>query len=103
MVQLYRNNKSLCLSKFSGRLCQFNRPTEQTIRNVVKKFEEAESIGNRQKPVHRHGMRLAEYITTVSATVDEIPGLSICRSLPVLGFSHGSLWRLFHQPLHLHP
>lgn len=106
IVQLvYRNNNSVrtVYRNLREDYGQFNRPTERTIRNVVKKFEETGSIGDRLRPAQRRGVRLAENIAAVRESVAEEPGVSIRRRSQVLGFSYGSLWRILHQDLHLHP
>ena len=82
---------------------QFNRLTERAIRNVVKKFEETGSIGDRVRPVRHRGVRSVENIAAVSESVAEYPELLIRRRSQLLGFSDGSLWRILHQDLHLHP
>jgi hypothetical protein len=80
-----------------------NRPTTQAIGKIVKKFEETGAVTNIVRPVHHRFARSAENIAAVSESVAEDPNVSIPRRSQELGLSYGTLWRILHLDLHLHP
>lgn len=80
-----------------------NRPSQQTILNVVNKFEQNGLVTDIRRPVHRRNARSLENIAAVSASVTADPNLSIPRRAQQLGLSYGSAWRILHLDLHLHP
>ena len=67
-----------------------NRPTQQTISNTVRKFEETGSVIDIARPVHHRNIRSAENIAVVAQSVEEDPNLSIPRRAQHLGLSYGS-------------
>ena len=66
-----------------------NRPTSQTIGKIVKKFEELGVVAYIEIPVHH---RFPENIS-----------VAIERRYQELELSYGTLWRILHLDLHLHP
>ena len=79
------------------------RPTAQAIGKIVAKFEKTGSVTDATTPAHHRKARSMENIAAVSASVEEDPNLSIPRRSQQLGLSYGSLWRILHLDLHLHP
>lgn len=79
------------------------RPTEHTIGNVVRKFEQTGSVADIHRPTHHRNVRSHENIAAVAESVEEDPTTSINRRSQQLGLSYGSLWRILHLDLHLHP
>ena len=79
------------------------RPTEYTIGNVERKFEETGSVADIVTPVHHRNVRSAENIAAVAASVEDEPNVSIPRRAQQLGLSNTSLWQILHMDLHLHP
>ena len=53
--------------------------------------------------MHHRFARSAENIATVSETVAEDPNMLIPRRNRLLGLSYGTLRRLLHLYLHIHP
>lgn len=80
-----------------------NRPSQQTILNTVNKFEQSGSVLDVRRAVHHRNVRSVENIAAVSESVAEDPNSSIPRRAQQLGLSYGSLWRILHLDLHLHP
>ena len=80
-----------------------NRPTTQAIGKIVKKFEETGVITNIDRPVHHHFAYSAENIAIASESVAEHPNMSIPCRFQELGLSEGTLWRILHLDLYLHP
>ena len=80
-----------------------NRPIEQAIGKIAKKFKATGVVTNIEKPVHHRFARPAEYITILSESVAEDPNVLIPRRCQELGLSYDTLWRLLHSDLHLHP
>ena len=74
------------------------RPTTQAVGKIVKK--ETEVVTNIERPVHHPFARSAEI---VSESVVEDPTVSIPRHSQELGLFYGTLWRILHLDLHLHP
>ena len=69
----------------------------------MKKFEETGVVTNIERPVHHRFARSAENIAIVSESVAEDPNVSIPRRSQELGLSYGTLWRILHLDLYLHP
>ena len=61
-----------------------------------KKFEETGAVTDIVRRVHRRSARSAENIATVIQSDAEDSNVSI-------GRSYGTLWRILHLNLHLHP
>lgn len=80
---------------------QFTRPSEQTIGNIVLKFGETTSIGNRVSLAHHRGVGSAKKIAGCVSVPKEALLLNNLRSNS-LGFSFGSLWGILHTNLHRH-
>ena len=68
----------------------------------MKKFEENGVVTNIEWYVHYRFVRTAENIAIVSESIAEDPNVSIPRRSG-LGLSYGTLWRILHLDLHLHP
>lgn len=81
----------------------YGRPIEHTISDVVRKFEFTGSVADIFKPTHYRIARSLENIVVVAESLDEDPTTSINRRSQQLGQSYGSLWRILHLDLHLHP
>ena len=60
-------------------------------------------VTNIERPVYHRFARSAENIAIVSESVAEDPNVSIPRRSQELGLSYGTLWRILHLDLHLHP
>lgn len=106
IVQLYYRHSNSVVTVFRNLRADYgrnNRPTERTIRNVVNKFEETGSVCDIVRPVHHRNARSTENIAAVRESVAEERNLSIPRRAQQLGLSYGTLWRILHLDLHLHP
>lgn len=106
IIKFYYKNGDSAVSTFRALRADYgrhNRPTQQTISNTVRKFEETGSVIDIARPVHHRNIRSAENIAVVAQSVEEDPNLSIPRRAQHLGLSYGSLWRILHLDLHLHP
>lgn len=79
------------------------RPHENSIRNLIKKFEETGSVENIKPPGRPRNVRTSENIAIVSESVVSEPTMSIPRRSQELDISSTSLWRILHLDLHLHP
>ena len=88
----YKNGNSATVTyrALRGDYGLHNRPTPQAIGKIVEKFEETVMVTNIRRPVHRHFACSTENIAFV------------CRSQQ-LRLSYGTLWRIMHLDLHLHP
>lgn len=86
-----------------GDFGRHNRPTQPTITNIIRKFEETGSVCDVVRRLHHRNARTPENIGAVGASVDDDPNLSIPRRAQVLGLTYGTLWRILHLDLHLHP
>jgi len=105
IVKTYYKNDDSPAATFRalrGDFGRFNRPTQQAVCKIVKKFEKTGSVTDIAKPVHHRNARSAENIAAVSESVADDP-ISIPRRAQHLGLSYGSLWRILHLDLHLHP
>ena len=80
-----------------------NRSTTQTIGKIAKKFVETEVVISIRRPVHYRFACSAENIAIVSESAAQDPNMWIPRRSQQLGLSHGTLWRILHLYLHLHP
>ena len=80
-----------------------NRPTTQAINEIVKKFEETGVVTNIERPVHYRFASSAENIAIINESIVKDPNASITLRSQELGLSYGTLWRIFHLDLHLHP
>ena len=69
----------------------------------MKKFEEIGVVPNTERPVHHRFDRSAENIAILSESVAEDPNVSIPPHSEALGLSYGTLWRILHSGLHIHP
>lgn len=106
IVKTYYKNSDSVVSTFRALRADYgrhNRPSERTIGKTVKKFEETGSVTDVLRPIHHRNARSTENIAAVSESVEEDPNLSIPRRAQHLGLSYGTLWRILHLDLHLHP
>lgn len=106
IIKSYYKNSDSAVSTFRALRADYgrhNRPTKQTILNTVNKFEQTGSVTDIVRSVHHRNIRNAENIASVAESVEEDPNLSIPRRAQHLGLSYGSLWRILHLDLHLHP
>ena len=69
----------------------------------MKKFEETRVVTNIKRSVHHRLARSAENIAFDSESVAGDPNMSIPHRPQELGLSYGTLWRILHLGLHLHP
>ena len=53
--------------------------------------------------MHHRFARSAENVAFAGESVAEDPNVSIPRRTQELGLSYGTLWRILHSDLHLHP
>ena len=60
-------------------------------------------ITNIERPAHHRFARSAKNFAIVSESVAEVPNMLIPRRSNELGLSYGTLWRILHLNLHLHP
>ena len=66
-------------------------------------FGQTEVITNIERPVHHRFTRSTENIAIASKSIAEDPNVSIPLYPQKLGLSYGTLRRIFHLNLHLHP
>ncbi|CAK9801832.1 hypothetical protein ANTPLA_LOCUS2970 [Anthophora plagiata] len=79
-----------------------NRPSEQTIRNLVNKFGEIGFVHGKPKSGGPKTIRSNENIAVVRESVANDPLTLIPRRSQELSISYGNLWRIFYKYLHLH-
>ena len=60
-------------------------------------------VTNVDKPVHHRFVHSTENIAIVSESIAEDPNVSFPHRSQQLGLSYGTLWRIFHLNLYLHP
>lgn len=75
IIKFYYKNDDSAVSTFRALRADYgrhNRPTEQTILNTVKKFEETGSVTDIVRPVHHRNIRSAENIAAVAQSVKMI-------------------------------
>ena len=60
-------------------------------------------VTNNKKPVYYCFARSAENIAIISESVAEVSNMSIPHRSQGLGLSYGTVWRILHLDLHLHP
>ena len=100
----YRNSESVvatlrALTSIFGRN---NRPTQQTVRAIVYKFETKFTLLDVPVPKRRRIAPSEEIIAAVSASIQNEPNQSIlCRSQE-LGIAQTTLWRIMRKDLGLH-
>ena len=82
---------------------QHHRPTEGTIRRIVKKFETTGLVVDQPTPVRRRNARSDENIVAVRECVSEDSNVSIPRRAQELRLSHNSTWRILRKDLGLFP
>ena len=104
IVELYYENGRSARSVFR-KLRDFhprhNRPSEQQIGNIVRKFQETGSVKDRERHQYARAGRSDENIATVSDSVAEDPNMSISRRSQQLGLSESTVWRIMHKDLAL--
>ena len=99
IIKTYNNNSDSATTMYRAL-----RGTNYTrIGKIVKKFEETGVVTNIERAVHHHFARSAENIAIVSESVANDPNVSILRRPQELELSYGTLWRILHLDLHLHP
>ena len=80
-----------------------NSSTTQAMGKILKKFKETGAFTNIERPGHHRFARSAENIAIVSESVAKDPNVDIPRRPQELGLSYGTLWRILHLDVHLHP
>lgn len=80
---------------------QHNRPHENTIRNLVRKFEKTGSVQNIATPARARPCRSVKNIASVRESVSENPRMSIPRRSQHLGISQTTAWRILKNDLWL--
>ena len=60
-------------------------------------------VTNIERPEHHRFARSAEDIAIASESIAEDPNMTIPRRPQELGLLFGTLWRILHLDLHLHP
>jgi transposase len=78
-------------------------PSENTIRNLIKKFVETGSVVDVPSTGRPTTVRSSENIGKVRASVEEAPGTSISRRSQQLGIRPTSLRRILTEDLQLRP
>jgi len=93
-VQIYyENGRSLknTFRKIRDYFGVSNRPHENTIRNLIQKFESTGSIDNVKPPERKRTVRTVENIAAVRESISNEPSLSIPRSSQQLNISRINL------------
>lgn len=80
-----------------------NRPSEVTIRKIVRRFETTGSVKDIETKVRERPARSVENIQAVRESVTENPQMSVNRRAQHLGISRTSTWRILKKDLSLHP
>ena len=78
IIRIYHQS-SLSIRALCEIYGQLHRPTEDTIRRSVEKFEMTDSVMDQPTPVHCRNARFDKNIATVRDSVSEDPNLSIFR------------------------
>ena len=89
--------------RYRGDYGLHNRLTTQAIGKIVKKFKETRLVTNIERPVYHRFARSTENIAIISESVAEDPNVSIPPRSQELRLYCGTLWRISHLALHLHP
>ncbi|CAH2099714.1 unnamed protein product [Euphydryas editha] len=99
----YKNGESVVgtFRALRGVYGRHNRPSERAIGKIVRKFEETGSVTD--GPRHNRNECSTANIAAVSESVEEHQNLSITKRAQHLGLFYGTLWRILHLDLHLHP
>ena len=79
------------------------RSIMQAIGKIVKKFYNTEVVTIIERTMHHYFAHSAENIAIESEGVAEDPNVSIPHRPQKLRLSYGTLWRILHVDLHLHP
>ena len=79
-----------------------NRPTRQTVRAIVDKFETKFTLLDVPVPKRRRIARREEIIAAVSASIKKEPNQSIPRRSQELGIAQTTLWRIMRKDVSLH-
>lgn len=106
IIKIYHQNQCSVKATWRGLRARFgphHRPSEQTIRNVVKKFEREFTLLDNPRTNRVRNVRNAENVEAVRQSVRDNPKLSVRRRAQQLDLTYGSTWRIVRKDLGLHP
>lgn len=78
-----------------------SRPSEQSIRAIIKKFDETFSLHDNLPPIRQRNVRTDETIAAVDESVRENRELSIRRRAQQLGLCASTTWKILRKDLGL--
>lgn len=106
IIKIYYQNQSSVKATWRGLRARYGphqRPSEQAIRNVVKKFENEFTLLNNPRTNRVRNVRNADNVEAVRQSVQNNPNLSVRRRSQQLDLTYGSTWRILRKDLGLHP